>query len=74
MHVFEADRDLFPLLAPDGLTVIIMPRPSLFNQYTSTAFIQDGTALANCYDYYYNSGVRIWELDRTIPWLQMDVP
>ena len=32
MHVFEADRDSIPLLAPDGLTVIIMPRPSLITK------------------------------------------
>jgi len=30
--------------------------------YKTTALIRDGTALANYYDYYHNSGVRIWEI------------
>jgi len=30
--------------------------------YKTTAFIRDGTALANYYDDYLNSGVRIWEI------------
>ena len=30
--------------------------------YATTAFIRDGTALANYYDCYHNSGVRIWEI------------
>ena len=30
--------------------------------YETTAFIRDGTALANYYDYYHNSGERIWEM------------
>ena len=47
MHVFEADRDSFPLLAPDGLTVIIMPRPSLFNHETAQVIVPFSSYLWN---------------------------